>query len=112
MAIEIFTWCPRVNAQQEVSFRTRKAQFGDGYTQVAGDGLNTRSQTWTLEFTGNEAYISAIKAFLDRHGGTKSFQWTPPLESAGLYRCAGYKPTPLGNKKYNLSVTLEQAYSP
>lgn len=112
MAIETFTWCPRVNAQQEVSFRTRKAQFGDGYTQVAGDGLNTRSQAWTLEFTGNEAYISAIKAFLDRHGGTKSFQWTPPLESAGLYRCAGYKPTPLGNKKYNLSVTLEQAYAP
>jgi phage-related protein len=42
----------------------------------------------------------------------KAFQWTPPLEPLGLYRCAGYKPTPLGNKKYNLSVTFEQAFAP
>ncbi|MDU7134249.1 MAG: phage tail protein, partial [Enterobacteriaceae bacterium] len=38
MAIETFTWCPRINPEQEVSFRTRKAQFGDGYAQVSGDG--------------------------------------------------------------------------
>ncbi|HIH9438977.1 TPA: tail fiber domain-containing protein [Klebsiella variicola subsp. variicola] len=36
MAIEIFTWSPRVNPQQTVNFRVRKAQFGDGYAQVAG----------------------------------------------------------------------------
>ena len=112
MTIETFTWCPRINPEQEVSFRTRHAQFGDGYAQVSGDGLNPRSQKWTLEFTGNETYITAIKAFLDRHGGVKAFQWTPPLEPLGLYRCAGYKPTPLGNKKYNLSVTFEQAFAP
>jgi phage-related protein len=79
MTIETFTWCPRINPEQEVSFRTRHAQFGDGYAQVSGDGLNPRSQKWTLEFTGNETYITAIKAFLDRHGGVKAFQWTPPL---------------------------------
>ncbi|WP_181944600.1 phage tail protein, partial [Klebsiella pneumoniae] len=52
MAIEIFTWSPRVNPTQTVNFRTRKAQFGDGYAQVSGDGLNTRSQEWELNFVG------------------------------------------------------------
>ncbi|WP_289472363.1 phage tail protein, partial [Klebsiella pneumoniae] len=42
MAIEIFTWSPRVNPQQTVNFRVRKAQIGDGYAQVSGDGINTR----------------------------------------------------------------------
>jgi phage-related protein len=112
MAIEEFTWCPRINAQQEVTFRTRTAQFGDAYKQVSGDGLNPRTQKWTMEFTGDEAYIAAIKAFLDRHSGTRSFSWRPPLEPLGLYRCNTYTPTPLGARKYNLSATFEQAFAP
>jgi phage-related protein len=84
MAIEIFTWSPRVNPQQTVNFRVRKAQFGDGYAQVSGDGINTRSQDWELSFVGTEDYIRPIKQFLDRHAGTRAFQWTPPLEEVGF----------------------------
>lgn len=112
MAIEVFSWCPRVNAEADTTFRTRKAKFGDGYEQVSGDGLNPRSQQWTLNFTGNEAYILEIKAFLDRHGGTKSFQWKPPLEDLGLYRSEDYKPTALGAGKFNLEATFIQAFRP
>ncbi|MBJ6574682.1 phage tail protein, partial [Enterobacter hormaechei] len=36
MAVETFSWCPKVTSQVDTSFRTRKAQFGDSYTQVAG----------------------------------------------------------------------------
>ena len=86
MAIEIFTWSPRVNPTQTVNFRTRKAQFGDGYVQVSGDGLNTRSQEWELSFVGTEDYIRPIKQFLDRNGCTKSFQCTPPHEDVGPIR--------------------------
>lgn len=112
MATEEFTWCPRINAEQEVTFRTRSAQFGDGYKQVSGDGINTRSQKWTLEFTGDKEYIAAIKAFLDRHQGTRSFSWRPPLEPLGLYRCNTYTPTALGAGKHSLSATFEQAFAP
>ncbi|MCS4445167.1 phage tail protein [Klebsiella pneumoniae] len=112
MAIEIFTWSPRVNPTQTVSFRTRKAGFGDGYTQVSGDGLNPRSQEWELSFVGTEEYIRTIKKFLDRHGGTKSFQWTPPLEDTGLFRCEQYKPVPMGGGNYSLSATFIQGFKP
>ncbi|AUV95424.1 phage tail protein [Klebsiella michiganensis] len=112
MAIEIFTWSPRVNPTQTVNFRTRKAQFGDGYAQVSGDGLNTRSQEWELNFVGTEDYIRPIKQFLDRHGGTKSFQWTPPLEDIGIFRCEQYKPVPMGGGNYSLSATFIQGFKP
>ncbi|HDX9500717.1 TPA: phage tail protein, partial [Bacillus thuringiensis] len=100
------------NPTQTVSFRTRKAGFGDGYTQVSGDGLNPRSQEWELNFVGTEDYILPIKQFLDRHGGTKSFQWTPPLEDIGLFRCEQYKPVPMGGGNYSLSATFIQGFKP
>lgn len=112
MAILFFTWCPRLNAAADTKFRTRTVQFGDGYKQVSGDGLNPRSQEWTLSFTGNEAYIRAIRDFLDDHGGTKAFQWQPPLEPVGLFRCESYKPSALGASKYNLDATFVQAFKP
>lgn len=112
MAIEIFTWSPRVSPTQTVKFRTRKAEFGGGYTQVSGDGLNNRSQEWDLNFVGTEEYIRSIKEFLDRHAGTKSFQWTPPLEDAGLFRCEQYKPVPMGGGNYSLSATFIQGFKP
>ncbi|MDW3780578.1 phage tail protein [Kluyvera cryocrescens] len=112
MAIEEFTWCPRINAEADTNFRVRKAKFGDGYEQVSGDGLNPKSQEWTLNFTGDQTYISAIKSFLDEHNGTKAFQWKPPLEQLGLYRSETYKPTALGSGKFNLEVTFIQAFRP
>lgn len=112
MAIQTFSWCPRINAEADTSFRVRKAQFGDGYEQVSGDGLNTKKQQWSLNFTGNESYISAITDFLDSHEGTRAFQWKPPLEPLGLYRCETYKPTGLGAGKFNLEATFLQAYKP
>lgn len=112
MTLETFTWSPRVNPTQTVSMRVRKAQFGDGYIQASGDGINTRSQEWDLNFVGTESYIEEIKAFLDSHEGYRAFQWKPPLEPLGLYRCEQYKPTPMGGGNFALTATFLQAFKP
>lgn len=112
MAIETFTWCPRTSATSDVSYRVRKTQFGDGYMQVSGDGPNTKTQQHSLMFTGDEAMITAIIAFLDRHQGWKSFIWTPPLAPAGLYRCETWSPTSLGGGIHSLSATFIEAFHP
>lgn len=112
MAIETFTWCPRINAEGTVTHRNRQAQMGDGYKQTAGDGINPRSQEWDLTFVGDEDYISQIKAFIDRHGGVKSFQWKPPLEPLGLYKCNTYKPLAIGGNKHSLSAKFTESFSP
>lgn len=111
--MEIFTWCPRRNPQGGVSFRTLTAQFGDGYAQVAEDGINSRSEKWPLEFFGTEAEILPIKDFLDRHGGCKGFLWTPPLGKQAVFLMDdGYQPVPLGGGWFTLSVTFKQKFIP
>ncbi|CBA30122.1 phage tail protein [Cronobacter turicensis] len=112
MATETFTWCPRINAGGEVTHRVRRAQFGDGYAQASGDGINAHGQKWDLEFVGDESYITAIMDFLDRHGGSRSFIWQAPLKGAGLYRCDAYRPSAPGGGIFSLTATFTQAFAP
>ncbi|HAI2876676.1 TPA: phage tail protein, partial [Escherichia coli] len=60
----------------------------------------------------DEAYIQAIKNFLNRHAGWKSFIWKSPLEPSGLWRAESFQISTHGNKKYTLSSTFTQAYHP
>lgn len=42
MAVETFTWCPMVEPTVTITQRVMKAQFGDGYSQAVGDGINNK----------------------------------------------------------------------
>lgn len=97
---ETFSYCTRLGATGETAQRTWQNDFGDGYVQSGGTGINTRSETWDgmtiigrLE-AGDD--LLGARAFLDRHEGYKSFLWTPPGGVQGRYRCNGYKLRPLG----------------
>ena len=63
MATETFTWCPQIDPVGEVQHRTLRAQFGDGYAQVAADGINARSESWPLSFTGRLTTIAPLREF-------------------------------------------------
>ncbi|CAG9184298.1 phage tail protein [Cupriavidus respiraculi] len=112
MATETFTWRPVNTAAGQVTLRTRTAQFGDGYSQAVGDGLNNKVQSWPLQFAGLKAEIQAIQDFLDRHGGYRSFLWTPPLGVQGMYRVPEYSPAADKGGIYTLSATFVQAFAP
>ncbi|GAB7128033.1 phage tail protein [Silvimonas sp. JCM 19000] len=109
---ETFTWSPLLNGQGTTTLRTQKAQFGDGYSQIAADGLNNITQSWPVSFTGGADKIQAIRDFLEQHAGSASFYWTPPLGKQGLYRAASYTLNPLGAGKYTLSTTFDQSFAP
>lgn len=109
---EVFTWAPDSKMTGTETDRVRTAQFGDGYSQAVGDGINTRVGTWPLMFSGSKARIMEIKAFLDRHGGHKSFQWTPPLGEPSLFRAPERSPSHMGGEVYRLSVTFNQTFAP
>ncbi|NMY89829.1 phage tail protein [Pseudomonas oryzihabitans] len=112
MAVETFTWSPRLDPEGTATYRTRTSQFGDGYAQVVGDGLNNKSQSWPLTFKGGRATIVAIRDFLDRHAGYRSFLWTPPLGAVGFYKASEYRLAAHGAEIYTLTVTFEQAFHP
>lgn len=112
MAIEVFSWKPLAPAEADVKLRNRKAQFGDGYKQVSGDGLNAREQSWNLSFGGSESEIAEIVAFLDRMAGRKAFQWKPPLYPVGLWLCEEYTPKENPGLYFTLTATFVQAFKP
>ena len=113
---EVFGWRPLAEPRGTVSHRGLKAQFGDGYAQIAGDGINTKSESWPLEFRGRAAQIRLIREFLDRHGSSQSFTWTPPLGQAGQYTAGEYQLTPHGGggplRRYTISVTFTEFNRP
>ncbi|MDR3427938.1 phage tail protein [Silvimonas sp.] len=112
MTTETFTWAPSPNAQGTSTFRVLTAQFGDGYKQAADAGINTEVQSWPLSFTGRQEKMAPILAFFRRHGGSKSFYWTPPMGEQGLYRAATVTNSPLGAGNVTLSATFEQVFAP
>jgi phage-related protein len=112
MAVQVFTWVPDNGATGEVQYRTRMVQFGDGYAQTVGDGINNKIQSWPLLFTKNKSDSEAIMEFLDSHQGFKAFQWTPPLGTVSLFKAVQVTNTPLGGGMYRITVTFEQAFHP
>jgi len=107
-----FTWPLETDPTGEERLRVLTAQFGDGYKQTAGDGINNLVQSWPLQFTGSAAYITEIRDFLRSHGGAKPFLWTPPLGVQGLYDAVDVKVQARGKDWYVLSTTFSQRFAP
>jgi phage-related protein len=107
-----FIWKHDKEPTGETEFRVVETQFGDGYAQRAPDGINHKSSTWPLDFTGTTAEITPIRDFLDSMGGCIPFDWTPPLGAAGRFLASKYSLTSLGNGVYRLSVTFNQDFAP
>ena len=74
MTIETFPWGIKVSSQPTEGSKdtVRKVQFGDGYAQVSGSGLNDEIRTYEYSFSGDPTTANEIHAFLRRHK-VKSF---------------------------------------
>lgn len=111
MTYQVFTWCPRIEPEGASTFRVLSAQFGDGYKQSVGDGINNEIRSWPLTFTGREAYIVPIRDFLRAHQGYKPFYWKPPLETeAFLFEVTEFSVVPMGGRAYTLTATFVQRF--
>ena len=110
MALKTFGWSPLNGPTGDLSRRTRTAQFGDGYEQVTGDGMNSERQSWPLTFTDPWEDVKPIIDFLREHGETRAFKWVNPLYELGLYRATQLKTTALGFGNWTVTVTFVTAY--
>lgn len=105
-----FTFCPWRVIPGKVTHRVLSIQYGDGYEQAVGDGINTMTQEWNLTFRGKPARIALIRAFLDAHKGYQAFTWTSPLEVPGSYRAKEYSFSETDNRVHEINVTFKQVY--
>ena len=113
MALETFKWRTQGQPEGTYAHRIHTAQFGDGYKQVAGDGLNPETQSWPLSFSGIEKDMLPILTFMRKHT-LSSFIWTPPFGEKGLYRVVAdsIRAMPIGGKSMTIAATFEQSSQP
>lgn len=115
MAIEHFAW--RIKASSQPTLKSKDtvctAQFGDGYKQVSGAGLNDETLSYEFSFTGEPQTVRDIYAFL-RHHKTKSFSFTPPGGDLALWRVEADSLQRVTKSKTveTVSATFEQAFAP
>lgn len=91
MALTTFTppKAPDYSTGKDVSARIIQAQFGDGYSQRAADGLNPVMDKPRLTWSGlTTADADTIEAFFEARGGHEAFLYTLPREvTAKLWIC-------------------------
>lgn len=115
MAVDAFAWKIQASGQPAVTVKDgiRKVQFGDGYTQVSGNGLNSETLNYAFSYTGNKDTALEIYAFLRSHK-TNSFSFQPPYGELALWRVQADSLQLIIKSKKLITITaiFEQAFAP
>lgn len=114
MEEERLFYTPSFGSRPSVETKVLKADFGDGYTQRAANGINSVIDKWELNWKNLESdYAIRIDNFFREKKGYISFLWTPPGETtAKIWSCpkfSGLIPV-RGNKIYNYNASLKQEF--
>lgn len=110
---DTFTWATQVSPTATDTINLYTAQFGDGYEQVAVNGINNVAEEWELTWTGKKKDVAAIRRFLHSHAH-QSFWWSNPWGEKKLYRVKpdSIKPTFISGKIVSLGFSFKQAFAP
>lgn len=108
---ETFTWKVERQVTPKIDYRTVEAQFGDGYKQTSADGINNKDEEYSIKVHGKKADMKAVMDFFDRHGGHKSFFWTPPLGNLSLFTCKDPVPEEVSANLYTVTGTFVKSFS-
>lgn len=110
MVLERFKWRVTMDSTGGKEFRVREVSFGDGYSQVAGDGINTIRQQQKIKYVGLKDEMLEVVDFLDRHAGYKPFIFKHPVMGEGVYLVDKYSYAPIASDFYSITFNIEQAY--
>lgn len=104
---------PSPGSNRRPETRILRADFGDGYSQSAPDGLNHRRKVLELRWdylTKSDA--NYIDNFLEGRGGYKPFFFHHPHEPAAIkFICEDWNVTDLANNKCSVTATLKQSFN-
>lgn len=106
-----FTTAPDFGIQLSVKPRVLTAQFGDGYMQRVGDGINIAGESWSLTFSARTASErDTILNFLKARNGIESFDWTSPSGTVGKFICPEWSYTPVNAAANSITASFQQVF--
>ena len=111
MATQTFMWRVENSLTPTIKYEVDEVQFGNGYKQVSSDGVNNKTEQYAIRVHARTEEAKVIMAFFDEHAGRRSFFWTPPLGTLGLYTCLDPNPTEQGGGLYVITGTFVKSYA-
>ena len=107
-----FSYVPSYSSSLKQAPKILEAKFGDGYEQVAYNGINYDPETWQLTFTNmaKADVDSIVSFFLTNNTATTPFDWTNPNSVAGKYKCKEWNRTYNGYEHNNLTCVFEEVF--
>lgn len=112
MALLEFKFPVLANDTGDTEFIVRRAQYGDGYAQVSGEGLQSSKDTWAVSYAGLWEDVQEVNAFIKQHEGYKSFAWRTPKGELKLFRAPRWQVLPYAKDVFRLTTTFEEAFAP
>lgn len=106
-----FTFTPSYTTAVAFKPRVRIAEYGDGYSQRAVEGLNPISEVWELIFDiRQDSTTDDILLFLADHVG-QAFMWTPPGRGLPIrVMCNEWQRTFTTNNLNGIRATFTQVF--
>jgi len=103
---------PSPESDKEVTPRILRADFGDGYAQRSGDGINTMRQVRNLAWNVlTFADADTIEAFFAARSGVESFYWTAPDEaSPRRWLCSTWRRGYVSGNMASLTATFTEVF--
>lgn len=106
-----FTIAPDYGVQVSERPRVLTAQFGDGYQQRVGDGINIAPEQWDLRFSvRTAAERDSLLAFFAARNGVESFDWTSPVGTVGKFVCPEWTYVPISVTNNTVSAKFVQVF--
>lgn len=92
--------------------RVIENDFGDGYRQRAGDGINPIGSTFEAKWDNiTTAEANTLVAFFRARGGYEAFTFTPPNESGTwAWTCKSWSRPPDNAGYASLSATFRREF--
>jgi len=103
---------PTRSSSKNVTPRVLRADLGDGYTQRAGDGINTKKQMWSVTFEAMDTTSAdTLIEFFEDLAGVDNFTWTPFRQTtARKFICTDWNEGFLGNSLTTITASFEEVF--
>ena len=101
---------PTIATQKQHQPRVKSIAFGNGYLQIAGDGINNNLEKWTISFILSDTDKQTVEDFFNTEGGYNYFNWTSPENGATQkqYLCPSWSISSFGANKYQISCVFNE----
>ena len=97
-------------SQRSQKPRVKRVQFGGGYFQIAGDGINNNLEKWNLTFVLDDTDKQTVEDFFLATNGYDFFNWTSQEAGATQkeYIVPEWNIQPLSSSNYQITCTFEE----